>query len=147
MTFKVKAISAIIFLWVCCSSIGLQAQPYSGAIGARLGFPSGVSYKQFFSDKWAFEGIGGLYLGKGFNVTGMAEGHAEVFGEGLLAIYGFGAHVGSYNEKLDIGPDAIIGLEFVLDAPIAITFDYKPALTLNSFRFINGGGLTLRYKW
>lgn len=125
----------------------LQAQPYNGAIGGRLGFPAGLSYKQFLSNKWALEAIGGIYLGKGFNLTGLAEGHAEVFNENVLFMYGLGGHIGSYDEKLDVGPDGIIGLEFILNAPISIGFDYKPALTIPSFKFINGGGLTFRYIW
>ena len=124
---------------------------YNGAIGGRLGFPAGLSYKQFISHSLAIEGIAGLNgIGSekmGFTAALLLENHSEVFVENLALYYGGGGHLGSYRGDFEFGIDGIFGLEFVFDgAPLAFSVDVKPALSITSnVAFIVGGAITLRY--
>ncbi|MBK8471103.1 MAG: hypothetical protein IPL33_02195 [Sphingobacteriales bacterium] len=139
------------FFFFLCLATTAQAQTYNGAIGARLGFPAGLSYKQFISRSLAIEGIVGLNGISseqiGFTAALLLENHSEVFVENLALYYGGGGHLGSYRGDFEFGVDGILGLEFVFDgAPLAFSFDVKPAISITSnVAFIVGGAFTLRY--
>jgi hypothetical protein len=142
-------------LWLCCLLLALgttlHAQSYTKGIGARLGFPAGLSYKQFIGNTLAIEGIGGINGINtdrlSYNLTILAVNHSEVLMENLSLMYGGGGHLGSYDEAFEFGVDGILGLEFVFDgAPIAFSFDIKPALSITTnIQPIVGGAFTLRY--
>lgn len=132
----------------------IYAQQYQSAIGVNLGVPIGLTYKQFLSDRFAFEGIVGYYgdLGgayaKGFDAILLAEWHAELFTQELSFIYGVGGHIGSYDGGLSLGADGVFGLEYSFsNAPISFAFTAKPAYGWldNGFGFLPGGAFALRY--
>ena len=161
---KIRLLSLTFFL---CSFMALstQAQPYSSAVGLRLGSPASVSFKTFVSDKAALEAYAG-YRGYGFgnfvNVSGAYLVHndiAEV--DGLQWYYGGGAAVffWSYDDlffdndfsSTSLGIQGYLGLDYVFaNAPVNISLDWIPtffvggSLNINSF----GGGygsLAIRY--
>lgn len=129
----------------------LHAQAYQSGIGARLGFPAGLSYKQFTNRTLAIEGILGVNgIGSpkfSYSLTLLAENHNEILIENLFVLYGLGGHLGSYDSKFEFGIDGIVGLEYVFrNAPIAFSFDFKPNLSIiSNVAFKSGGAFTLRY--
>jgi len=144
-----------ILLFLSC--LVLKAQVYDSAVGVVLGYPLGVSYKKFVQDKWAVEGITGIYhtnnINGGINVRGLdvallVEGHTEVPFPDLYIVYGGGGHIGTYDTNLNVGLDAVAGLEYNFrNVPVNMMFMVKPAFGLigGSFRFIPAGGFVLRY--
>src|SRR5690242_4095924 len=50
--------------------VDLYERPYNTALGIRVGGTSGVTIKNFYSRKAAFEGIIGTF-GNGFSLTGL----------------------------------------------------------------------------
>lgn len=144
----------VLFFALLGATTEVQAQVYGSAIGVNLGVPVGLNYKQFTTDRFAFEGILGYYgdLGgayaKGFEAILLAEWHAELFTPELNFIYGAGAHIGTYNGGLSLGADGVFGLEYTIaNAPISFSFTAKPAYGWldNGFSFLPGGAFALRY--
>jgi hypothetical protein len=130
---------------------------YTRAVGLRAGETSGLTYKQFFTDVEAFEGILGIWP-NALGITGLYEKYVP-FGnvEGLNWYFGGGAHLSIGTGKLyyyqregnryytyrrnypglAIGLDGIVGAEYKIPkAPFAISFDIKPFIEVN-----NGGVL------
>lgn len=130
---------------------------YTKAIGVRAGETSGLTYKHFFTDIEAFEGILGIWP-NAIGLTGLYEKHVP-FGnvDGLNWYFGGGAHLSigtgklyyfqregnryySYRRSypgLAVGLDGLIGAEYKIPkAPLAISFDIKPFIEVN-----NGGVL------
>src|SRR5512133_2207271 len=103
-----KIFIALILITVI--SLGAKAQDYKTGIGLRGGTAWGLTLKHFVSEKSAFEGF--LYAYQhGFNVTGLYEIHNNAFDvDNLNWYFGFGAHVGNYND-----PDTDLS-DFVLGA-------------------------------
>ncbi len=102
----------------------VKAQDYHTGLGLRAGVSPGISVKHFFSTNMAGEGILPVRWG-GFNITGLAEWHLQVFDtEGFYFFYGGGAHLGAWDSgrdyygttedgtKVFLGIDGIIGLEY-----------------------------------
>ncbi len=147
----------IITLLLLTSLLG-QAQDYKQAIGLRGGLHSGFTYKNFFKNNTAFEGIVHTRW-QGWELVGLLEHHkaiAEV--DGLYWFYGYGAHIGFYDAQYThwdvdgtytvVGVDGIIGVEYdIPGAPIAIGLDWKPYINLIGYShfFGDGGALSLRY--
>ena len=50
---------------LCFSATFCLAQNYQRAIGVRLGFPAGLTYKQFTNYNTAYEIMAGVYLPRG----------------------------------------------------------------------------------
>ena len=146
---------------LCFSVTFCMAQNYQRAVGVRLGFPAGLTYKQFTNYNTAYEIMAGVYLPRGvdkenggFDVTVIMMKETEIMVEELHVFYGGGGHVGSIENDVNIGLDVIIGLEFALArTPIAFAFDAKPGLDLASLAkgrenfLLSGGGFTLRYTF
>ena len=117
---------------VIAMTVIVNAQDYRNGIGIRGGYNNwGLTFKHFVSEKNAFEGI--LYAAPhGFNVTGLYEIHNEAFEvDNLNWYFGFGAHLGSYDEGDDqsvvLGADGILGIEYSFtEAPINIGLDWNP---------------------
>lgn len=77
----------------------LQAQNYQSAFGVRLGYDSGLTYKNFFSLGNAFEGILSASPHH-FQLTGLYEYQQPVPGAPSLDWYlGLGAHLGGLYDK------------------------------------------------
>lgn len=150
-----RVLISSLLLFMC--SLVLKAQIYDSAVGVVLGYPLGVSYKKFVRNTWAIEGISGIYhtnnINGGIDVRGLdiavlLEGHTEVPFPDLYIMYGGGGHIGSYDQSINIGVDAIAGLEYNFGkVPLNMTFMVKPAFGLvgRNFRFIPAGGFVLRY--
>ncbi|MGB1207336.1 MAG: hypothetical protein ACPG5B_16940 [Chitinophagales bacterium] len=155
-----KKISTLILAF-CLSTTFCVAQNYERAIGVRLGFPAGLTYKQFTNQNTAYEIMAGVYLPRGinrtnggFDVTVILMKETQVMVDELHVFYGGGGHVGSIESDVNVGLDVIIGLEFALaQSPIAFSFDAKPGLDLASLAkgrenfLLSGGGFTLRYTF
>lgn len=146
---------------ICMVSFQLKAQPYSTALGIRIGIDNGITVKHFLNDKNAVEGIVAFY--KGINVTGLYEWQMpKVFKVDQLDWYfGVGAHVGfwdkskePYNEEDGgtqgvIGVDGVIGLEYnFAEVPIGIGLDARPIVNLiGDDGFWIEAGLSVRYNF
>lgn len=147
------------------NSGSLQAQPFQKALGIRLGYPLSVSYKQFVSEKNAFEvyaGFRGYSESQGLSLNGAYLVHNDISGiKGLQFYYGGGAgiHFWSY-DRYDRGNttssvSGYLGLQYVFtDIPISLTADWIPTYFLGEHR--NGrfrnfgsdvGGLGIRYNF
>jgi len=133
----------------------VNAQDYETGIGLRGGFSSGFTLKHFVSKKSAFEGIIAMNAGssRGFDLVGLYELHNLAFDvEHLNWYYGFGAHIGTFNDNNDsgtnLGIDGILGIEYNFsEAPINIGLDWKPVFNVfgNTGLHPDGGALSVRY--
>lgn len=106
--------------------------------GLRGGGSSGITGRYFMSESSGIEAIIG-YRNLGLVITGLYEFHkplqiGEV--EGLTWFFGGGVHVGIstwWTTALTLGIDGIVGvgydLEPLINFPISLTLDYKPALS------------------
>ncbi|HKL66789.1 MAG TPA: hypothetical protein VJ877_02770, partial [Bacteroidales bacterium] len=103
----------------------LNAQDYKTSLGLRAGFPYGVTVKHFLNETNALEGILASSWG-GFVVTGLYENeHWTGQYPGLNWFWGFGAHIGFWdnnNNYIDdpdvgsvLGADFILGMEYTFD--------------------------------
>lgn len=143
------------------SALTLQAQSYSSAVGLRLGFYRGITYKHFLSERVAFEGLA-MSRYRGINLTALVEFNNNLGDtEGLNWYYGIGGHVGYYNSyyysyysynnsdyNMFLGVDGILGIGYTFsDFPINISLDWKPTYNLFGGYYFNGdsGALSIRY--
>ncbi len=135
----------------------LQAQDYQSAFGVRLGYDSGLTYKNFFSIGNAFEGILSASPHH-FQLTGLYEYQQPVPGAPNLDWYlGLGAHLGGLYDKEHrdngflLGADLIAGVEYIFaQAPFALSLDWKPSINfLNDYNdyWYAGFALSLRYRF
>jgi hypothetical protein len=152
MTTQAKVL-LLFLLFTLASTLSLSAQNYDRAIGLRMGFPAGLTYKQFLNHSMALEILAGIQRSTsiegnaGFDVTALWENHSDSFVPELQFVYGIGAHAGMFKDKSNIGMDGIFGLEYTLNAPVCFSFDIKPSLALlgSNIRYVSGGGFSLRY--
>jgi hypothetical protein len=142
-------------VFLLCIVLMANGQDYKNAIGLRLGWSYGLTFKHFISEKSALEGIADYRWG-GLGITGLYEIHnnlADV--EGLNWYFGGGAHVGFYGTSYGggsgtfVGIDGILGLEYNFkDLPINISADWKPAFTFGYSHFgADNGALSVRYTF
>jgi hypothetical protein len=135
-------------------TVAVNAQDYKTGIGLRGGTAWGLTLKHFVSTKSAFEGF--LYAyNHGFNVTGLYEIHNNAFDvENLNWYFGFGAHVGNYNDPdsdlsdFVLGIDGVLGIEYSFsEAPINIGLDWNPYVNVLGNNGFNGasGAISIRY--
>lgn len=133
---------ALFIALLCFQSAKAQ---YNTGIGLRVGSGNGISVKHFVQTHAAVEGI--LYTRwSGFLLTGLYEVHRDVRGvRGLQWFFGGGAHYGTWNagnhdlprvpkreDMQTFGLDGIIGLDYKFyNAPINLSFDWKPAVNFN----------------
>ncbi len=136
------------------------AQDYQTGIGFRGGFSNGLTVKHFIGDQVAIEGVLSTRW-KGFLVTGLMEHHRNFELDGLYWFYGFGGHIGFWNNNNNgnnpffedktstvIGVDGILGLEYNFSSiPFNVSLDWKPAFNLigHSGFWGDGGAFSLRY--
>jgi hypothetical protein len=137
---KRKSITLFVFLLLVFST---KAQDYDTGLGLRASVSPGISVKYFFTTNMAGEGILTVRWG-GFNITGLAEWHLQVFDtEGFYFFYGGGAHLGAWDSgrdyygttvegnKVFLGIDGIAGLEYAFqDIPLSIGLDWKPGMNI-----------------
>ena len=128
------------------SILNLSAQGYNTGIGLRGGLAQGVTIKHFLGKTIAIEGIL-AFRWSGTFITGLYEIHDDPFKvDGLQWFYGFGAHIGFW-EETKIGVDFILGLEYTFEEiPINVTLDWKPAINLvGGGYWADGFALSVRY--
>lgn len=130
-----------------------MAQDYKSAIGLRLGYPFGVTYKTFLNEKGALD----LFVGtrySGFTVGGMYQVHSPISDvAGLQWYWGVGALASFYsyydNENdTSIGVNGAVGLDYKFaDAPFNLSLDIMPAFMFGGYYdgFEIWGGLSARY--
>lgn len=160
-----RKITSIIFFFTLVSSLAI-AQPYQSALGVRLGFGLGLTYKAFISPNAAIEGIAQYsYSEHGYGLCGLYEVHNyHTFRTSNLAfIYGIGAHVAYYDKgyyknrsgiyyvdsEMNFGIDGIIGIDYYIpEANIDWSLDVKPFLDFINpgFRFWDGA-ISVRYTF
>lgn len=125
---------------------------YHNAIGIRAGGTSGITFKHFFRQTDAIEGILGLWP-NAFGLTVLYERHVGIQGApGLKFYYGGGGHItgetGRYyygDDRRDyryrygrngfgIGIDGIVGIEYKIPViPFAISLDLKPFIEASNY--------------
>lgn len=157
-----KYMKKTIFTMLCFLLIfGLaKAQDYGTGVGIRGGFSQGLTLKHFLDESDAVEGILAWNNG-GFVITGLYEIHKPAFDTpGLNWYYGFGGHVGFWNNYSGsrwwgeggnhslIGIDGILGIEYSFEEiPINLSLDWKPAINIIGHTGVWGdsGALSIRY--
>lgn len=139
-------------LLIMTVSGSVRAQEYPRAVGLRLGWDYGLSYKHFVSPKAAIEGVATL---RHYGRRGYRWNYLRVMGlylihnpfpdvQGLQWYYGGGASVstwgGDYREyypnsaTLGIGIHGALGLDYrIRDAPISLTLDWIPTFIMGSY--------------
>lgn len=159
----------ILLLVFAGSSTFLFSQEYNRAIGLRLGWDYGITYKHFLNQKAAIEGIATFrswgiagYRWNYLRLTGLYLVHnAFPSVPGLQWYYGGGASFmtfgGDYAEyypddsKVGIGICGAIGLDYKFaNAPISVTLDWIPTFVFGSYYGGFGGevgGLAVRYTF
>jgi hypothetical protein len=160
-----KPISLFWFCFVFSAGV-LMAQPYQSAIGARIGFGSGITYKTFLNPSSAVELIAAYQLdSKGYSFTGMYEFHNYriLRTSSLAIIFGVGAHLGHYtggyyknrrgiiyaDKVTTFGLDGMLGLDFCEPGSrLNWTIDVKPVFDFVNpgFRFWDGA-ISVRYAF
>lgn len=125
---------------------------YKNAVGLRAGETSGITYKHFFNQGNAFEGIFSVWPYT-FGITGLYEKHLSTKNTGLNWYYGAGGHLnmgtaryrayyiykGDYvyvrrSSPIALGIDGILGLEYKFKpVPIAISADIKPYVETSNY--------------
>ena len=158
-TIKLLLVLTTIFL-----STGLFAQNYKSAVGARLGYPLGVSFKQFTGEKTAFElnaGFRSGYRYSWFNVSGAVLIHKPIKSvDGLKWYFGPGvsAYIWNYDRyyyyddyaSTTFGIQGYIGLDYAFtDIPLNLSIDWVPTFFIGrSYYSTFGAGygsLAVRY--
>lgn len=154
---KTGLVVAFLFLFFATP---IFSQSYESAIGVRLGSSFGITYKKFFRQNTAFEGIL-LTRWNGIGVIGLVEYHKYPFPVDDLNLYfGFGAHAVFFegttnhnwfdNDEFHtlVGIDGIFGLEYNFpDIPLNLSIDWKPAINLFEHTGFWGdeGALSVRF--
>ncbi|WP_236974726.1 hypothetical protein [Membranihabitans maritimus] len=153
-----KLFLPLLFLFILSGFSKVEAQSYESAIGARLGWGFAGSYKHFFSDDLAGEGIvnfrnySGLY--SYFTVTGLAQKHSAIPDlSGLSWYFGGGAYLGFYGSGYTgtatiVGIAGNLGLDYAFeDIPLNLSIDWIPRLGLTGGVGFGAesGGLAARY--
>ena len=154
---KITITLSLLLLSLSC----IQAQDYQTGIGIRGGFSNGFTVKHFLGDQTAVEGILTTRW-RGFLITGLMEFHRPFSVDGLQWYYGFGGHIGVWNNSNNgknpffdddksgsvIGVDGILGIEYSFsEVPFNIGLDWKPAFNLIGYTGFwgDGGALSIRY--
>ena len=144
-----------LFLGVFLLAFSLaEAQYYDQSVGLRLGNTSGVTYKNFLTEREAME-IMVSGRNHGIQLTGLYQVYKPLnLGDDFFLYYGGGAHVGSerwpepydayppapvnpelqHNEFV-MGVDGILGVEYRSRTPLTFGLDIKPYLQFVGFKY------------
>ena len=147
-----------------CTLGTAAAQPYSSAIGARLGVPLAASYKTFINEDSAVEGYVAFRSFSAnyswISLNGAYQVHNDISGvNGLQWYYGAGAgilffnfddnFIGDNSTNTTFSLSGYIGLDYrFADAPINLSVDWIPTYFFSGFGSGFGGGygsLAVRY--
>jgi len=142
----------IILIMIACPV--LKAQYYTRDIGIRAGEGVIISYRQFFNEEMAVEGLAG-FRDNSFKITGLREYFMPLMisrTDNLKFLYGYGVHAGiSYTNKYEFfnklyrhsriwnpqfGLDAIVGIEYsAADLPIQVSANFLPYFEFSLDRY------------
>ena len=151
-----KLIFTLVFAFSFIFVSSINAQSYSSAVGAKLGYGLNATYKKELKESMyvdIYAGIRTYYF-----VGGAAlELHKPIESiDNLYWYYGGGAYLGFYSYNvlgLDesytfIGINGVLGLDYTFDEiPLNISTDWMPGfnLTGSSGFYAFNGGLSVRY--
>lgn len=133
----------------------ISAQNYKTGIGARIGFPNGITVKHFISPYNAIEAIVN-FRWDGVIVTGLHEWQERIpCAPGLDYVLGVGAHIGLFNnykwnpdKTFIMGVDVMLGVEYAFPTvPFSLGLDYKPAINFIGDNHIWADGLGLNFRF
>ncbi len=153
---KQKTMKVLLALAAFLLALAATAQPYKKAIGIKFPVGTGLSYKKFITPKAAME-FQALYAREHFRLSGLYEFHFPFAkAEGLSWYVGPGAHLGfyknefqkSYNSRMDIGIDGVLGLDYKFNGiPINVSLDWQPSVSFSGNSGTNAayGGVAIRY--
>ncbi|HLR36598.1 MAG TPA: hypothetical protein VK084_01025 [Chitinophagaceae bacterium] len=143
-----------IFAFSKHSDAQAMGHDYRLGLGVKVGYWGGaaIDAKYFFRSDRAIEGI----LGFGsdwFTITGLYEFHGPISGApGLKWYAGPGAHIGFWNSGYHdadgafFGIDGVLGLDYKFNnAPIDLSIDIQPAISIPNGGFDLWGGLGIRF--
>jgi len=126
---------------------------YTTAVGVKF-FPGSITLKKSIGGLNYLEGQAAIW-NKGFRATLLYEIHNEIANiDGLRWYYGFGPHLGFYNDKFYngntlVGVDGVIGLDYKINGiPFNVSLDWQPSFELGAGAGFEGwGGLGIRYTF
>lgn len=151
-----KIIVGCVFLFLLLSSA--NSQEYRNAIGIRAGLPTGLTYKRFFDENSAIEGVlGTRWRGVSFSVLYAYHKETKIY-PGLRWYFGGGAALGFYDNqspwvvgneyKAIFGIEAVLGIDYTFDkVPVNLGFDWTPLYNIigyTDFDFLQFA-LSVRY--
>lgn len=135
-----KTIFTIALSFIIC--ISTNAQDFDSAVGLRLGFPAGITYKKFISETNALEfygGFRGFAFARSISLHGAYQIHKDIDEvDGLQWYYGGGAAAFFWSDDFSgsstqIGFQGYIGLSYTLTGtPLNLTLDWVPTFSLGS---------------
>ncbi|MFA6619243.1 MAG: hypothetical protein WCT23_09270 [Candidatus Neomarinimicrobiota bacterium] len=156
-----KKVFVVLVVLLLSASFAVADELAIGLRGSYLGSGGGASLR-FEKDVEAILGVNV----NGFTLIGLWENHYTLTDDvpDLTWFWGIGGHLGLYdsgenspglwtNLKTNIGLDAIAGLEYsfasLIDVPLSLSIDYKPALNILGGLKLNWlcGAFTLRYTF
>lgn len=159
MKFQFK--SLLLFVLLGGLSFAMNAQPYSSAIGLRVGYPLSVSYKKHKTEAKAYEIFGGMRPFTDYTelrLNGAIQIHKPISdSEYFRWYYGAGVGVAMYTfdnaRPSDSGASLTgsfyLGVELTFaDLPVNLSLDWVPTLYIGGFSrgFRTGyGALAFRY--
>jgi hypothetical protein len=149
-----------LFLVTMTIAVSNAQKNYNNALGVRMGYWPGITFKHFVSQRGAFEAIVNTRW-HGFMFHGLYEIHHKAFNEpGFNFYYGFGGHAGYwrvgrfshpwYDDRGNysaFGLDGILGLEYSFSQiPLNLSVDWKPMLNLVDWTglWVDDVGLSVR---
>lgn len=159
--FFILIVSSIcLFAFSSRSQAQSLGQSYNTGIGVKIGYWGGgaLDIKHFIRPSAALEGLLG-FGSNWFTITGLYEFHGPITGApGLLWYVGPGAHIGFWNhhyrdENTDVGGaffgiDGVLGLDYKFNgAPIDLSLDIQPAISIPDGGFDIWGGLGIRFTF
>jgi hypothetical protein len=126
---------------------------YTTAVGVKF-FPGSITLKKSIGGLNYLEGQAAIW-NKGFRATLLYEIHNEIANiDGLRWYYGFGPHLGFYNDKFYngntlVGVDGVIGLDYKINGiPFNVSLDWQPSFEFGAGAGFEGwGGLGIRYTF
>ncbi|MBP7477023.1 MAG: hypothetical protein KA797_00760 [Chitinophagales bacterium] len=135
------------------SSMTLQSYAggeFKNAIGIKGGYGLGLTYKRYFNQNGAFEGILHWFPGSA-RISALYEFIIPIKPVDNLSFFvGPGAHLG-LGPVVWFGMDAIVGIEYQLkEIPVNLSLDWQPGIDIvgGGVGFWGGqGGLAVRYTF
>jgi hypothetical protein len=161
-----KPLHFFLLFVVCCPSV--YSQYYTRDAGIRCGEGFFVTYRQFYNEKKAVEGMAG-FSRNGLRAIILREYFSQVPklpSKGLLFVYGYGLHAGiNYTNKFrflnrtyyhewkwspQIGVDGLAGFEYTLpEFPLLIQVAAQPYFEYSLYRFfqLKAFNLVVSFKY